>query len=66
MSNYVVTLYNRKKKEWKNQDVKVLTFAEAFRAAHLDKNRMGFDWEISSISKIIEDTEVHVKGDVTI
>jgi len=55
MSNYVITFYNREKKEWRSQDVMRMTFSEAVMFANKQRNNMGFDWEISCVAKTNKD-----------
>ena len=54
MSNYVITFYNRGKKEWLSEDIQRLTFPEAVGEAYKRKSKRGFDWEITCVAKTVK------------
>ena len=51
MSNYIITLFNKQKKEQKIKNIVALTFAEAARSAFLMRVHDNHGWEIESIIK---------------
>jgi|LWDU01.1.fsa_nt_gi hypothetical protein len=59
MSNYVITFYNEERVEWRSEDVDKQTFAEAVVRANNRRVTLGYEWEISCISKTLKDEDTY-------
>jgi len=55
MHNFNITIYNQKEKRWQTKSVEKYSFAEAAGAAYRMRNKLGFDWEIQCVVKIVQD-----------
>lgn len=55
MSNYVITFFNKSNREWRSENISKMTFAEAVVFANKQRTKLGYEWEISAISKTIKD-----------
>ena len=54
MSNYVITFFNKGDSKWKSENISKMTFAEAVVFANKQRAKLGYEWEISAISKTIK------------